>query len=77
MACLASWMSYKIPFLKKDKNNQISMDFSQMKFINLQMIHLPICVTVGVVKNKFLLDMNVGIFIDIKHRKMKKKYQMV
>lgn len=60
LACLASWMSYKIPFLRKDKDNNINLDTNNIRFINLPVLHLPICITTAYLNGKLLIDPNVS-----------------
>ncbi len=55
ISALASWLTYKIPFLRV-KNNKIYYD----NFINLTLIHMPISITYGILLNEdkilFILD---------------------
>lgn len=49
-------MTYKIPLLRKDINNTIDLDMSSKKFINLPLLHLPICVTIAYKDGITLVD---------------------
>lgn len=56
ISALAIWLTYKIPFFKIE-NNKIYYD----KFINLTVIHMPVCITHGIFLKKngkiiFVLD---------------------
>jgi exosome complex component RRP45 len=56
MASLASWISYKIPFLRKTGNTIDLSNASQ--YINLSTLHVPLSVTFGLFDNnqKFIVD---------------------
>ena len=58
LAVLASWMTFKIPFLRKNGQN---VEFNQM--INLTALHVPLSITYGLFDNnmKFLVDPNVKL----------------
>ena len=56
ISALAIWLTYKIPFFKIENNN-VYYD----KFINLTLIHMPVCITHGIFLKKngkiiFVLD---------------------
>lgn len=54
IACLASWLSYKIPFLRPQSNTvEIRED---MEFINLSVLHVPVSVTFGITGDQILVD---------------------
>lgn len=52
-------MTYKIPLLRKDIDNKINLDVSSKKFINLPLLHLPICVTIAYKDGITLVDPSV------------------
>ncbi len=56
LSCLASWLSYKIPFLRKS-SNQINIT-KNIKMINLSTLHIPLSVTFGLFDNnqRYLID---------------------
>ena len=61
LAALSSWMSYRIPFLRKNELNQVNIgDLLTTKYINLPVLHLPICVTTAYIKGKLLIDPSVS-----------------
>lgn len=47
LSAVASWLSYRIPFLRK-KGSKIISDFNK---IFLTMLHIPICITFGLFNN--------------------------
>ncbi len=56
LASLSSWMSYKIPFLRK---SGMKIDVSKAtQFINLSTLHIPLSVTFGLYDNntKYIVD---------------------
>ncbi len=56
LAALSSWMSFKIPFLRKS-GNKVNID-SNPEMINLSTLHVPLSVTYGLFDNstKFIVD---------------------
>lgn len=56
LSTLASWMIFKIPFLRKT-GNKIDLT-SQYKMINLTTLHVPLSITFGLFENnsKFIVD---------------------
>lgn len=56
IASLASWMSFKIPFLRKS-GNKVNIP-SNPEMINLSTLHVPLSVTFGLFDNntKYLVD---------------------
>ena len=59
LSAVASWLSYKIPFLRK-KNDKVICNGQS---INLTMLHIPLCVSFGLFnanegKCKFICDPN-------------------
>ena len=59
LATLASWMIFRVPFLRKIGNN-ISIT-NNHPTINLSTLHVPLSVTFGLYDNntKFLIDPNI------------------
>ena len=48
LAAIATWLSYKIPFLRK-KNDKV---ICNRQYINLTMLHIPLCVSFGLYTSK-------------------------
>ncbi len=62
LAAFASWLTFKIPFLKK-QGNAINIP-EQPQLINLSCLHIPLSVTFGLYNNNtcFVVDPNVRIY---------------
>jgi exosome complex RNA-binding protein Rrp42 (RNase PH superfamily) len=61
LACLASWMSFKIPFLRKSGTKIDLTNVSKAQQINLSTLHVPLSVTFGLYDNnsKYIVDPNL------------------
>lgn len=59
LAALSSWMTYKIPFVKK-LGTQIEVFSENIELINLPLLHVPICITSAIIDGKIVLDPNVS-----------------
>ena len=58
LAGLSSWMSFKIPFLRKSGTKIDLTNVSQGQHINLSTLHVPLSVTFGLFDNntKWIVD---------------------
>lgn len=61
LAALASWTSFKLPFLRR-LNNKVTLGHGSM---NLSCLHIPFSLTFGILNNghDFILDPDVNIDI--------------
>ena len=56
IGALASWMNYKIQFLRK-KNNTVDISIKEStKFVNLSILHIPVCIMTGIYKEMIIVD---------------------